>query len=258
MEVRESDKQSFMRKILWIAMLVWLLLSPSFASSGEFRVTPIRLEFDRGAKSGVITVLNEGDEKLHVQMRAFEWTQDTDGKDQYADTNDLIFFPRMMVLEKKEERIIRAGVKIPATTREKTYRLFIEEIPGPQKAEGVNVAITIRFGVPIFAKPVKEDAKGEIEKIGLSKGALHAVVKNKGNVHFIINSIDIKGRNSKGEGIFSKELSGWYLLGGVSRLYSTPVPLEICKELSKLDIEVKTNRFNLNGKLDVHEAMCTP
>jgi fimbrial chaperone protein len=251
------ETNSFMKRAL-LYIFFCLFLIPPAAFSGEFRVTPIRLDFDRNTKSGVINIINEADEKLNVQMKAFEWTQDGEGKDQYTETNDIIFFPRIMVLEKKEERILRAGIRIPATTKEKTYRLFIEEIPDPKKAEGVNVAIAIRFGVPIFVKPLKEEMKGEIEKVELSKGVLNALVKNRGNSHFIINSIDIKGKKASGEEIFSKELSGWYLLSGVSRLYTTPIPQEVCKDLSKLDIEVKTDRFNLNGKLDVDQAMCLP
>jgi len=251
-------KTNRFKKRTFFCVLFCLFLIPSIAFSGEFRVTPIRLDFDKGAKSGVVTILNEGGDKLNVQMKAFEWTQNADGKDQYTETNDIIFFPRIMALEKNEEKILRAGIKIPATTKEKTYRLFIEEIPEPKKAEGVNVAIAIRFGVPIFVKPLKEEMKGEIEKVELSKGVLNALVKNKGNVHFIINSIDIKGKKASGEEIFSKELSGWYLLSGVSRLYTTSIPQEVCKDLSKLDIDVKTDRFNLNGKLDVYQAMCLP
>ncbi len=235
-----------------------LILIPCLAISGEFRVTPIRLDFDRGTKSGVITIVNEGSDKLNVQMKAFEWTQNTEGKDQYTETNDLIFFPRIMSLEKGEEKILRAGIRIPATTKEKTYRLFIEEIPEPKKAEGVNVAIAIRFGVPIFVKPLKEEVRGEIEKLELSKGVLNIVIKNKGNTHFIIQSIGIKGKNAKGEELFSKELSGWYLLSGVSRVYTLSVPQESCNDLTKIDLEVKADRLTLNGKLDVDQAMCLP
>jgi fimbrial chaperone protein len=235
-----------------------ILLIPCIAHPGEFRVTPIRLDFDRGSKSGVITVINEGEEKLHVQMKAVEWTQDAEGKDQYTETKDILFFPRMMTLEKKEEKILRAGIRIPATAREKTYRLFIEEIPGPKKAEGVNVAIAIRFGAPIFVKPLKEEAKGAIEKIELSKGVLNVHVRNAGNVHFIIHSVNIKGKNVKEEEVFSKELSGWYLLNNVSRVYATPIPEEFCKNIAKLEIEVKTDRFSLSSKQDVLQGMCQP
>jgi fimbrial chaperone protein len=251
------ETNHFKKKIFFIILFCFFVI-PSVGFSGEFRVTPIRLDFDKGTKTGVITVANEGDDKLNVQMKAFEWTQNADGKDQYTETNDIIFFPRIMTLEKKEEKILRAGIRIPATTKEKTYRLFIEEIPEPKKAEGVNVAVAIRFGVPIFVKPLKEEVKGEIEKVDLSKGVLDAFVKNIGNAHFIINSVDIKGKNVKGEEIFSKELSGWYLLSGVSRRYTANIPQEVCKALSRLDIEVKTDRFKLNGKLDVDQAMCNP
>ena len=247
-----------LKKKIFLTILSCFFVIPSVGFSGEFRVTPIRLDFDKGTKTGVITIVNEGDDKLNVQMKAFEWTQNVDGKDQYTETNDIIFFPRIMTLEKKEEKILRAGIRIPATTKEKTYRLFIEEIPEPKKAEGVNVAIAIRFGVPIFVKPLKEEVKGEIEKVDFSKGVLDAFVKNIGNAHFIINSVDIKGKNVKGEEIFSKELSGWYLLSGVSRRYTANIPQEVCKALSRLDIEVKTDRFKLNGKLDVDQAMCNP
>jgi fimbrial chaperone protein len=244
--------------LILIVALFCLILICSIAFSGEFRVTPIRLDFDRGAKSGVITIVNEGGEKLNLQMRAFEWSQDAEGKDRYTETNDIIFFPRIMSLDKKEEKILRAGIKIPATTKEKTYRLFIEEIPEPKKGEGVNIAIAIRFGVPIFVKPLKEELKGEIEKVDFSKGVLNALIKNRGNTHFIIQSIDIKGRNAKGEESFSKELSGWYLLSGVSRSYTTTIPEEMCKALSRLDLEVRTDRVKLNGKLDVDQTMCIP
>jgi fimbrial chaperone protein len=248
---------TFFQKLGLVIALLGLFV-PQMAQSGEFRVTPIRLDFDRAAKSGVITVINEGEEELHVQMRAFEWSQDAEGKDQYVETQEIIFFPRMMTVDKKEKRILRAGIRIPAGAREKTYRLFIEEIPGPRKGEGVNVAIAIRFGVPIFVKPFEEAAKGEIENIELSKGLVNVRVKNTGNLHFTIGSVDIKGKNSKGEEIFSKELSGWYLLSNVSRTYSASVPEESCQDIAALEIVVKTNRFDMTGNLDVVQEMCLP
>ncbi len=251
-------KTTILKNILFPFAMFCFFVVPSIAFSGEFRVTPIRLDFDRGTKTGVVTIVNEGGEKLNVQMKAFEWSQNADGKDQYTETNDIIFFPRIMALEKNEEKILRAGIKIPATTKEKTYRLFIEEIPQPKRAEGVNIAIAIRFGIPIFVKPLKEEVRGEIEKVELSKSVLKALLRNRGNTHFIINSIDIKGKNAKGENLFSQEIGGWYLLGGISRLYTMTIPQEVCSELSRLDIEVKTDRLNLNGKLDVDQAMCLP
>jgi fimbrial chaperone protein len=234
------------------------LLCPSPSRSGEWRVAPIRLDLGREAKSGVITVVNESAEKLRVQLKAFEWTQDAEGKDQYTETNDILFFPRILIFEKAEERIVRAGIRMPAAAREKTYRLFIEEIPEPKKAEGVNVAIAIRFGVPIFVKPLKEEARGEIEKLEMSNGTLNARVKNTGNLHFIVRSVAVRGKNFKGEEIFSKELGGWYLLAGASRLYATTLPKDVCPEAAKVEVDVKTDKISITGVLAADKTMCAP
>lgn len=237
-------------------LLFLVFLMPLVGFSGEFRVSPIRMEFDVRAKSGAITVFNEGSEQLNLQMKATEWIQDSEGNDQYPETNDIIFFPKIMTLGKGESRVIRAGIRTPAVASEKTYRLFIEEIPEPKKVEGAQVAIAVRLGAPIFVKPIKEEAKGEVGKIDLSEGNLNIVVRNTGNVHFSINTIKIRGKNWDSEEVFSREVNGWYLLSGVSRTYTTQVPQEICIGLRQIEIEIKTDRFTLNDKFDVSKAMC--
>ncbi|HOE16361.1 MAG TPA: fimbria/pilus periplasmic chaperone [Syntrophorhabdaceae bacterium] len=240
----------------FLLLLSWSLFFHDISYSGEFRVSPIRLDLDAKAKSGVVTVFNESDVKLQCQMKAFEWTQDSEGKDVYNETQDIIFFPRLMTVDPKSERIIRAGIRIPAVAKEKTYRLFIEEIPEPKKTEGTAVAVTIRFGVPIFVRPVKEEAKGAIENVGLSKGTISIAVRNAGNVHLIINSVTILGKDQKGEKTFARELSGWYLLNGVSRTYSAPIPPDACVKTAAFDTEVKTDRLNLKYTLNVDASMC--
>ncbi len=234
-----------------------LILLPSASQPGQFSVSPITLHFEEGTKSGVITIVNEEDRKLQVQMKAFEWTQDTEGKDQYAETNDILFFPKIMLINANEQRILRTGIKSRPAGREKTYRLFIEEIPEPrQKVEGAQIQVAIRFGVPIFIKPAKKEVQGVIEKAAFKEGHFQVSVKNTGNSHFIIHSILVKGSDREGTETFSKELSGWYLLTGASRTYATPVSSEVCRSLSKIDLEVKTTEFTLNDTVDVDKALC--
>jgi fimbrial chaperone protein len=240
------------------ALLLFLLLLPVGARSGDWRVSPIRLDLGRDAKSGAVTVANDSDDRLQVQMKAFEWTQDAEGKDRYEETGEILFFPRLMILERKEEKILRAGIRVPAVAKEKAFRLFIEEIPGPRKAEGVNVAVAIRFGVPIFVKPLKEEARGEVGAMTMSAGALLVPVNNTGNVHFVVQSVLVRGRNGAGEEVFSRELGGWYLLAGVSRGYATTVPLEACGTMAVIEAEVKTDKLPLRGRLVVDRSMCGP
>jgi fimbrial chaperone protein len=239
------------------ALLLFLLLLPVAARAGDWRVSPIRLDLGRDAKSGAVTVANDSDDRLQVQMTAMEWTQDAEGKDRYEETGEILFFPRLMILDKKEERILRAGIRVPATVMEKAYRLFIEEIPGPRiQQEGTAIAIAIRFGVPIFVHPLKEEPRGEVGPVTMSEGTLRVPVKNTGNVHFVIQSVLLKGKNGKGEEILSRELSGWYLLAGASRVYTTDVPPEACGNLASMEIEIKTDKIPLHGQMVADRSMC--
>lgn len=236
-----------------------LLAIPCASLAGEYRVSPIKLFFDETTKTGVITLINDGDDPLQLQVKAFEWSQDEEGKDKYHPTDDIIFFPKMMKLEKDEKRILRAGIKQLPQDREKTYRLFIEELPGPKKeSEGSRVEISIRFGVPIFVKPPKAEAKGAIKSVSLSQGKLVVQVANTGTAHFRIDSIAVTGSGPNGAETVSQELQGWYLLADRSRTYEMPVTQELCRDTSKFHVVVKTEKFTLQDDLNVLKTLCLP
>jgi fimbrial chaperone protein len=247
-----------MNKIIRISIFFTVLLLASYpALAGDFQISPITLELARGVNSGVFTVINEGQEKINFQITLSEWTQDSTGKDVYFESTDIIFFPKIMTLEVGEQRVIRVGLKSSRGLLEKTYRIFIEQIPSREKSTGVNIAVSIRFAPPIFVKPADIKASGAIDTIALTKGKISAVVRNTGNVHFRMTSIVIKGRSASGAEVFSKEIAGWYLLNHVARNIEASFPQEKCKELATVEIEAKTENFNLNGKLDVQRGMCS-
>jgi len=235
------------------------LCTASQAPAGNFRVTPIRLELDRGAKSGAITVINEGTETMNFQVSVSEWTQDDKGKDVYADTADMIFFPKILSVEPRGQRVIRVGTKGPSPVKEKTYRLFIEEIPAPAtgQAKQSTLSIAIRFAPPIFRVPVSPQRSGTIERADVSRGVITAVVKNTGTAHFLISSITARGIAADGSEVFSLDVKGWYLLQGASRTYEITVPLEKCIRASRIDLTVQSDTVTLNRTVDVRAEMCS-
>ena len=235
------------------------LFLPAQGFAGQFRVIPIKLVLDKQFKNGIINIMNVDLEPVQVQMTAREWTQDAEGKDQYTDTKDLIFFPKIMSIKGKEKRLIRVGIKTPAISAEKTYRIFIEEIePSKKPKDGAQIKFKIRFGVPIFVKPLVEEIKGEIEKISYGDNKIKVDVRNTGNSHFMIQSITVKGLDTEGSETFSTELSGWYLLAGATRPHETPLSQEVCSDTAKIDVEVKANQFELHDQLDVIKTLCMP
>ncbi len=229
------------------------------ASAGEFSVNPIRLELAAAVRSGVIAVRNEGPVKLSFQLQAKAWTQDAAGKDQYVETSDLIFFPKLMTVEPGQEGLIRVGARNAVTPVEKTYRLFIEELPGAAKAAegaGVKLNVLIRFGAPVFVTPLKPQDGLELESLSLDKGVLHLAARNTGNRHQLVQGVHLKGSDAHGAEVFALTLADRYLLAGTVKSYTTTIAGDVCARLAGLAIELKTDKLSVKRKLDVSRAMC--
>jgi fimbrial chaperone protein len=237
-------------------LLLAVLAFPAEAPGGSFSVYPMKLYLDMGTKSGIVTVINDGDEDIDMRINAREWAQDDDGDDLYTDTRDLVFFPKIIKLGGKQERIVRVGIKGPSATKEKTYRVFIEEVPSRKPDSGAQVAIAMRFGIPVFSRPSNGESAGEIEDVRVEKGAINLVLNNKGNIHYHIKSVIIKGHDSDGNRVFARELNGWYVLAGARRKYSTSVAEDVCNSLASLDIEVSTYTLRLKKNVDVSGKTC--
>lgn len=252
-----DEQGKHLRRVLPQRLLASLMAlaaaAPCLGLAADFGVSPIRLDFDRNARTAAVTVTNDDPAKtLQVQMEAYEWTQDVDGKDHFEKTEELTFLPRIMSVQPAEQRLLRAGIRVPAAEREKAYRLFIEEIPEPrQGGSAAQVAVNVRFAIPVFAKPLKEEAAGEITAAEVAQGKLRVDVKNTGNVHFIIQSIQVKAADA-----FSKEVSGWYLLAGSARSHSIELPVDVCQKSRALELSVKTDRQELKRTVTVEAGAC--
>lgn len=249
--------------LLFILVLLGtaILGRPVPAHTGEWRVTPIRLFFDKGSRSGILNVQNDGDQPMNLQVKAMEWTQDAEGKDQYADTADLVFFPKFLSIPGKEERVIRIGNKGVPGAKEKTYRVFVEEVTPPPKGEtgqGATVFVNVRFAVPLFVAPARDDVQAQL-KAELKKGSVTALVQNTGNVHFRLTSLEAKGKNAKGEETFRQKVDGWYLLNGGQRSYTIQVPREACLASETLELEGAADRpVTIKSALKVDKGQCQP
>lgn len=247
------------RKSCLVTLLIGclILIRPAVVEAGNWRVSPIKLFFNAQNHTEVITVTNDGDQPLNLVISAAQWSQDQEGKDLYQPATDLIFFPKQLKVEPKRERVIRAGIRNLPATREKTYRIFIREIPEKKPDASNTVAIAIQFGVPVFVAPPREVTKGVISDAAVSAGKVHLKVQNQGNDHFRIDMVKLQGVSASGEVVYTKELEGWYLLSGSSRAFSADIPTDACRRSDTLDIQVNADRITLNGKIDVDKAMCS-
>lgn len=234
-------------------------LFSGLAKAGEFSVNPIRLELGAAVKTGVIGVRNDDKQKLNFQLQAMEWTQDATGKDIYTDTQGLVFFPKILSIEPAEERLIRVGAKASAVPTEKTYRLFIEELPGLVKTPEGNSAqinVLIRFGAPVFVAPLKPQDSLDIDRFTVAKGAITIQAKNTGNRHQLVRGIELKGADAGGNEVYALTLADRYLLAGTVKTYATTLSAAQCAKISSLALEFMTDKLSEKRKIDVTRAMC--
>jgi fimbrial chaperone protein len=246
-----------LRRALVIKFLsVIIILLPSFVTAGSFKAVPVKLYLDARSRTEVLKITNEGNEKVTVQLNAKEWTQDEQGQDVYEDTKDIVFFPMIADIEKGEERIIRVGYQGQKQMQEeKTYRLFVEELPVSKPGE-MALKFALKLGIPIFIQPLKETVAWSINGVDLSKGRLTVKVKNSGNTHFVVNTIKAVGLDGSGKEVFSRYINGWYTLAGVSKPFGMTVSYEECMNSRAINVSVEVGKTVKEERLDVSNAMC--
>ena len=247
-----------LRKIIFLHVCLVYLLSPEVGTAVDFNVNPVRIFFTEGQKSTILKVTNQSNDSMTLHLKVFTWDQDDDGKDVYTPTEEIIFFPKIVKFEGGEERIIRIGNQGPAGEREKTFRLYLEEIPPSDTSlKGAALRTIMRVGVPVFVEPKQIIEMGIIEEKSLDKGNLSYRVLNQGNAHFIIQNSIIEGFDKEEKSIFKLEFGGWYLLEGEKRSYSATIPEEACNQMTNLTIEVSADRLSLRENLHVLPEMCS-
>jgi fimbrial chaperone protein len=263
-ERREGFMLSLQKSLVLLGGLLFISFFVSRVFAADFQIQPTSIVLSSNEKSGAFTVINNGNEKIDFQVAVKEWTQDAKGKDVYEDTKEIVFFPKIMTLAGHEQRSIRIGVKAPPSQKEKTFRLFVEEIPTPKKETELEntgkiragLTIAFRFATPIFVMPIKPQESADIEKMEMSQGLVKAFVKNTGNVHIKLLNVAFLGKAADGKELFTKEVAGWYVLHDLSVPYETAVPAELCGSLTTIEVKAHTQNLTLTKTTNVQKNMC--
>jgi len=244
-----------------VLLLGCLLGASTNAYASSFTVNPIKITLSGKDQSALLTLQSQSSEELRFKVQVQEWKQSAQGEMQLKDTKDLVVFPGLLTLAPKEERKLRIGSTVPAGTVEKTYRVFVEELPplrAPQTESKSEVRVLTKMGVPIFIRPATPKASGVVEGMVLTKGKLTFTVKNTGNVYFLVQSVKIKAVDAAGATAFDKSVEGWYLLAGGTRTWEIDLPKDACAKSKAVTFEVQSDETKFNARMDVATAACGP
>jgi fimbrial chaperone protein len=231
------------------------------ADASSFTVNPIKVFLSDKDQSALLTLQNQSAEELRFKVLVQEWKQSPQGEMQLADTKDIVVYPGLLTLAPGGERKLRVGSTVQAGAAEKSYRVFVEELPPLRSAKEKTkseVRVLTKMGIPIFVRPAKPMATGTVGGMGLAKGSLAFTLKNTGNVHFLVQSVEVKAVDLSGTNTFEKTVEGWYVLCGGTRIWQVEIPKAACLRSKKLSVEVQTAEGMFDGKLDVQPAGCGP
>ena len=239
--------------------LAGLLLTASDPGArSSFTVNPTQIHLGARATTALLTLRNEDAAPLRFQLSVFSWNQNLRGEMELEPTSDIVFYPALLTLAPGEERQIRVGAATAFREIERTYRIFVEELPPESAGDGGAVRMLTKMGIPIFLRPAKLVAEAGLEGLRLSDGRFGFQLRNAGTVHFVPQLVRVRAFGAAKNIVFDRQLEGWYILAGGSRLYDLPLTDAECRLLQSLAVEVRIGSSTLSDEIQTDPAACTP
>lgn len=140
-----------MRREAWIGIALLLLGGP-LALASSLQISPVMVELQSGQQAAGVTLSNPGNQPLFGQVRVFRWNQTLED-DALEATDDVVASPPLIRIDGGAQQLVRLIVRGGDVSVERSYRVLIDEIPGPDSATANGVTIRLRYSVPVFVEP---------------------------------------------------------------------------------------------------------
>jgi fimbrial chaperone protein len=226
-----------------LALALGLLCGAGRVRASGLNISPVQVFLSAETSKSLLTLRNEGPDDARFQVSSMTWDEDARTGMKLAPTDDIVVFPTVLELKVGETKSLRLGAVVPFGPIEKTYRVFLEELPAPEKPQARStVRVLTRVGIPVFLAPVKALEDVRLSPVSLAKAGASLDVQNTGNVHLRVESVRLEGFAQGGARLFEKQAQGWYVLAGGHKRYQLEVPKDACARVRRLVLSVKTDK----------------
>lgn len=145
---QRSTRQVFHGLVLFLAAVL-----SATAWAGSFQVSPVNPTLSSLQPVAALTVHNTGADPTVIQVEALAWSQ-AGGVDTYTPAPEILASPPIFTLPKGGTQVIRVGSRQPPDAQgERSYRLFLREIPPPAKPGFKGLRMALRVSLPLFIQP---------------------------------------------------------------------------------------------------------
>ncbi|MDF0544403.1 fimbria/pilus periplasmic chaperone [Sphingobium sp. H39-3-25] len=233
-----------MRMALPVAAAL-LLASPMAVRAATFSIFPVRIDLSEREPVQTMTVQNGSDTSTRVQVRIRAWRQEN-GQDVFEETRDVLVNPAMFEIGPGEQQIARFGMRTKAAAVEKSYRIFLEEVPSSAPRAPGQIQTLLRISVPMFV-PAEQAAPAKLNWSLWPSGA-HQVtlsVRNDGASHAHLSGLSLMSRDGH---VLGKQGRAVYILPGATQ----PVLIDVKTPVAageRLKLSASSDQSSLSAEI---------
>jgi fimbrial chaperone protein len=159
--------------------------------AGSYMVKPVRIELSARQLRSTMQIQNLGDEPLTIQARIVAWNA-KGAEEVLSDNDDILLNPPIFTIPVGHTQYLRLGLRRPPQdTTEGTYRLILEQVPGPPKPDFMGINTLLKISVPIFVKPRVPAPQLAWTLQRTSDQEMRLAVENRGNAHVQIRKFAV-------------------------------------------------------------------
>ena len=233
-------------------------LRPARAGAGDLDIVPVVVDLG-SSRSTLVTVRNAAKERGRYELRAFAWEESPIGQMKLEPAQDLLVFPPVLDLAPGQERKVRIGTTAVSGERERTWRVFIEEIlPAATAQEATRLRTRLSVGLPVFLAPTRRLSGAEIAGLGVEHGKVTFLVRNGGTVRVRPSSVRVVVTDARDRPVLEKSFQGWYVLAGGDRLYEVDVPPDLCSKARTVTATAALDGQTIEARQAVLGGACAP
>ena len=210
------------------------LLAVSPVAAQPLGISPVTLHMAPGQATTSLTVTNQGDRPSAIQLRVFTWNQDK-GEDELVPTDQLIVSPPITTIAPSATQVVRLMLRRPATGKEASYRILLDQIP--TAAEPGVVQVALRVSMPLFAAPATRTASALGYHLEQRNGRRWLVVANTGSRHETVRDIQLTTKDGQRLMIADSVLP--YVLAGATRRWPIVEPVGAAKPQSIVELSAR-------------------
>lgn len=185
----------------------------SVAEAASFKVYPVRIVLTPKQAIQTMVVHNNGSEPSRVQLRVFAWRQ-VNGADVFEETQDVLANPPLFQMGPNGDQIARFGLRTSPGSAEKSYRVFLQEVPDAGPTNPGQIRTLLRISIPIFVSAPNAVGRLNWRLLAAAGRRVKLLIRNDGNAHVQINRLTLAGRG--GTTLVHTDAS-IYLLPGTAR-----------------------------------------